>query len=231
MADLDGLDDDRDDRPGGPDAAGKKKGPDRKQIIIVVASVVGVIIAWISYRSSKSNTAAPAAPVATSGYPSTGQVAGQGSPDDDSSYLNQLASQLTAGQQSLAQQLQASQQAQAQASSDAQSGFSTALSNLSSELSSIESGLQSPTGTSTATPPASPSAPSVLYGPAAAGASYVRNSVDGAIYQVTPSGMVHLQPADYAALGDPSYTSYVGAPAYPVTAAYQGPVPTQGTKT
>lgn len=86
------------DAPAGGDA-GDKDGK-RKQAIIVIASVVGVIIAWLTYRSIRSGSTGTAASTAaaTGTQLGTGTVAGTqtaGSPDNGfSSSLSQMLANL-----------------------------------------------------------------------------------------------------------------------------------------
>lgn len=95
--------------PAGDDAAGKPaakeaKKDDHRQLVIVLASIIGVVIAWFSYRAIKGGSSASASgtTVSSASVPGTtsGTVAGYGSNTDAyngfTSYLQNLGTEVTA---------------------------------------------------------------------------------------------------------------------------------------
>lgn len=183
-------------KPGGKDAGEQSYLKKHRDMIIVVLTMVGVII---GYLSLKAKPAASTADSSTQTDPT-----GQGI---------DYAAGATPGQSYAGD-------------GGASDGFSAYLGNLTDTLGQIESSLATQTanqGTGTATPspfdttnmnqswaaePASTPA-RFLFGKAAAGLKYIRNATTGAIYQVNPNGKgYHLTPAQWAALGKPKYTNY-----------------------
>lgn len=179
-----------------PDQKKDRKKGDRRQLILIVVGVVGVIIAWISFRA-KANSAG-ANNTADTSLPTT-------------SYSPATSSGLVAG----------GDPSGGYSSGDYSDGFAAYLSNMSDELSTLNTsltGLQTTISSkipSPITPPKSSTTakPTVKIGAAAKGLKYVRDLASGIIYQVqTGTGgkpvFVHVTAADYAALGKPTYTTY-----------------------
>lgn len=171
-------------------AAGKKK--DHKQLIVIVVSVVGVIIAWISYKSSQNKAAAddptmtgtsPYAQAANGQAAAGGNVAGAGDPSSTA-------------------------------------GFASYLANLQAEIDGLQTAVDGFTPTPVVTPPTGPVLkppsqiykPHFIYGAAAKGLKYIRNRATGAFYQVQPNGSLYkLNPVQYAELGNPHASASFGA--------------------
>jgi hypothetical protein len=193
--------------PGGGKAADAKR-----QKIIVAATIVGVIIAFITLRKSSSSTAAASGtvpvppPASSAGFvASSGASPGQGS--DIGSYLQNLTQQQAAG-------------TAAQTAS-----LSSYLDNLSKQIQDSNSSLQSSLAPvlQSALPPALASTPPPAPAPAApapyvgsfdtANTNVIRNNSTGEIFQVQQSGMLHLNGAQYAALGHPNPTAQWNGPA------------------
>jgi hypothetical protein len=185
--------------PGGGKAADAKR-----QKIIVAATIVGVIIAFITLRKSSSSTAAASGtvpvppPASSAGFvASSGASPGQGS--DIGSYLQNLTQQQAAG-------------TAAQTAS-----LSSYLDNLSKQIQDSNSSLQSSLAPvlQSALPPPLASTPAAPYVGSfdTANTNVIRNAATGEIFQVQQSGMLHLNGAQYAALGHPNPVSQWNGPA------------------
>lgn len=195
--------------------AGKKK--DHKESILVAVSIIGVVIAWISFKSISSGASNSTVSGTSAPLVSSGTVAGASSDTADSnSYLNQLSTEVGA--------MLTSNQANATAQQQANSGFASYLSNLSDEIGTLSSAVTAGAGTPS-TPTATPSA--FAMGSAAQNDTYVRNASDNKIFQVSQSGAFYwLNPAEYASLGKPAATNYSGAdPTNYTSAATPPPAP------
>jgi hypothetical protein len=177
--------------PHGKPPAKADKGNAGKTSILVVLSVVGVVIAWITYKHQVSTSAAAQSANTTSpAYAAgTGTVAG-------------ASTDPTTG-------------------TDPTAGFASYLANLSGEIATLQGqiGALGPvmSGAPVTTPSSPSKPPAFQFGSAAAGDKYIRDRQTGSIYQVQQGGlMYHLSPSQWAATqaGNPkvSYTQY-GAPA------------------
>lgn len=84
-----------------PDEPKDKKKEDHRQMLLVIASLVGVVIAWFTYKSIRGGASASGAPVSSASIPATtsGSVLGSGGDTDAvngfTSYLQNLTGQLT----------------------------------------------------------------------------------------------------------------------------------------
>jgi hypothetical protein len=160
---------------------------------IIALSFVGVVIAYMTYRSrsAKANAAATALP--------------------SSPYLDAAAQQAAAGSGGFV------------AGTGASDGLTSLLDNLSGEIAAMQSTQQAQLTTlpdaiakaikGTTPAPVTNSAPHFIYGSAAHGLRYIKNLANGFIYQINPNGsQYHLSASQYAELGNPKYTTYGSAP-------------------
>lgn len=172
--------------PHDDDAAGGKPGKDgkpdptekkdsSKTTVLVLLSIVGVVIAWISYKhqvtaAASAGGADTTSPAYGGGVGGTGTVAGS-----------------------------------TDSGGDASSGFASYLANLSGEISTLQGQVAAlPTTTTPVTTPTSPSKPAapkfdfLNYKKD----TYIRDQSSGAIYQVQAGTgtQIHLTPAQWAAV-------------------------------
>lgn len=193
---------------GGAVAKAEGKLGKHRDLIIIVISIVGVVIAWVSYRHVKgggaSGSGAATAPDYTSGSGATpaGFVAGSG------------------------------------ADTGASDGLLTLLSNMQHELDQLNTtigatGAPRPKWTRPARynsprwagEPASEK-PHYLFGAAAKGLTYLRNLATGAVYQINPNGRAFkLNRRQYAALGKPTAITYGHKPTPPTKPAQRATRP------
>lgn len=185
---------------GKPPPGGKGKKPDPKTLILIVLSLAGVVVAWMTFK--KPSAAAAAGTATTTGassatVPTTsgGYVAGATDPNAGAGFasmLNNLSGQLT--------QLQASIPAV-----------------------TVPTTPTSPSSGTTAPPSAVPPAPPSFDFANAQSDTYIRNDSNGLISQVGPSGVaVGLTAPQWASVrglygpgGAPNVSHYGSAPPPP----------------
>lgn len=184
-----------------------------RDLIVVVLSILGVLVGYLSYRSSKNKTTA-ATTAATDPAAAAAQLAaGSGDPTQyTSGYGNGVGSGTVAGYSGDS------------TAGDPYAGLQSMFQNLSDELAALAPG-QSTTPTSPGSSIPSSfnqswsnqplTAPAqFLYGQAAGGLRYIRDlsKRTAAIGQVNPNGKIYwMNAAQYAELGQPKYTAY-GSP-------------------
>jgi hypothetical protein len=186
---------DEQDAQAGKVPPGGKAADAKRQKIIVAATIVGVLIAFITMRKSSSapvgsTATVPVPPPASSAgiVASSGPSSGQGA--DLGSYLQNLTQQQTA-------------------SSTAQTAsLGTYLDNLTKQIENSNTALQSSLAPvlASALPPPLASAPGPMFDPT--DTQTIRNDQTGEIFQVQQGGLLHLTPATYAALGKPTPQSH-----------------------
>ncbi len=206
MADTEQTDDTREETgstsgPQGAPAKPKKK--DRKQAIIVVASVVGVIIAWLTYRSRSSSSS------------SNAQAAGSGGGVSTTPYMAAATQQAQAGAGMVA----------GYGDPSASAGFNSYMQNIQAEIDALSQQI-GPAGSSTSPVTPAPAAPTLgtYWGPSTVqsnpGVSYIDNANyygtgKGQVFQVQPSGQgfgtpVALTNPEFLQLGKPTYAVWQG---------------------
>ena len=186
----------KDKKPAAGDAGKPFLKAHRDQILIVL-TLAGVMIAWLTFRKPKSTdpTSASYDPTAAAGTPSTA------GPDPSGGAMDGFAAYLS-HQSDLLDQL------------------NTTIGSLASGTGGASTSTPSPFDYSSmnhswaAEPTSAPAR--FLYGPAARGLRYIRNAANGAIYQINPNGKAfHLTAQQYAELGRPAAVNYGHPPARP----------------
>lgn len=171
-----------------------------RDLIIIVVSLLGVIIAWVSYRRAKSGGSSGSTFTDTTGSGSAGPaglVAGSGAPD--ASALDGLSTYL--------------------------SNIQAELDTLTAASRQKAKGWVAPTRYNSPrwrNEPASEK-PHFLFGAAAKGLKFLRNRRTGAILEVNPNGTLYkLTHRQYILLGKPTTIDY-GRKPKPAPSPHSGP--------
>lgn len=187
--------------PDAPPAAGGEHGKPKdktggKTSVLIVLSIVGVVIAWITYKhqvssaATAANSANTTSPAYGGGVGGTGTVAGSTGADPTAGFASYLAN------------------------------LSGEISTLQGQIAAMGPVMS---GTPVTTPVSPSNPPAFQFGSAAAGDKYIRDRGTGNIFQVQQGGlMYHLTPSQMAALGNPKYTEY-GQAAKPKAPAKKTP--------